>query len=84
MGDADADAAREHHEAAAQAVHEDQGKYGEDEIDGASDNNVEENVVGSVAGAAVNLGGVVEQDIDAGLLLERSERDTRWREHDAR
>ena len=51
MGYSNADAAREHHEAAADAVDEDHGKHREGEVDGAGD-DVEEYIVGSVAGAA--------------------------------
>ncbi len=42
MGDADADAAREHHEAAAETIDEDHGQHGKNEVDGAGDNDVEE------------------------------------------
>src|ERR1700722_6665311 len=76
MGDADADAAGKHHEAATKAVDKGHCEHGEDEVNGASDDDVEEYIVGSVAGAAINLGSVVEKDVDAGPLLERSESDS--------
>src|SRR5579859_7843274 len=75
MGDADANAAGEHHEAAAKAVDEEHGEHGEDKVDGAGDHDVEEYIVGSVAGAAIDLGSIVEEDVDAGPLLQRSEGD---------
>src|ERR1039457_7069630 len=75
MGDADPDAAGKHHDAAAKAVYENHGEQGEDEVNGAGDDDVEEYIVGSVAGAAIDFGGVVEEDVDAGPLLEHSEGD---------
>src|ERR1700730_5134640 len=75
MGDANADAAGKHHDAAAEAVYKNHGEHGEDEVNGAGDDDVEEYIVGSVAGAAIDFGGVVEEDVDAGPLLEHSEGD---------
>src|ERR1700745_191754 len=73
MGDADADAAGQHHNAATKAVDENHGEHGEDEVNGAGDDDVEKYIVGSVAGAAIDFGGVVEEDVDAGPLLEHRE-----------
>src|ERR1700733_2894928 len=75
MGNSDADATGEHHETAAKTVDEKHGEHGEDEVNGAGYDDVEEYIVGSVAGAAIDLGSVVEEDVDAGPLLERSKRD---------
>src|SRR5579859_6454461 len=71
----DANATGEHHEAAAETVDEHHREHGEGEVNGAGNHDVEEYIVGSVAGTAINLGGVVEEDVDAGPLLERSESD---------
>src|ERR1700679_3556765 len=76
MGAADADQAGGNNEAATKWVDKGHGEHGEDEVNGASDDDVEEYIVGSVAGAAIDLGSVVEEDVDAGPLLERSEGDT--------
>src|SRR6266567_3881633 len=75
MGSADADAAGKHHDAAPEAVDEDHGEHGEDEVNCAGDDDVEKYIVGSVAGATIDFGGVVEEDVDAGPLLEHSEGD---------
>src|SRR5579859_1997416 len=75
MRDTDADAAGEHHETAAKAVDEEHGEHGEDEVNGAGDHDVEEYIVGSVAGAAIDLGSIVEENVDASPLLQRSKGD---------
>src|ERR1700744_2405305 len=75
MRNSDANAAGKHHEAAAEPVYENHGEHGEDQVNGAGDDDVEKYVVGSVAGTAIHLGGVIEKDVDAGPLLERSESD---------
>src|ERR1700722_7694101 len=70
MGDADANAAEEHHPAPAQLIDEQHRKHSKDKIDGTCDHDIEKDVVRAVACAAVNLGCIVEENVDTSPLLQ--------------
>src|SRR5579875_783733 len=75
MTDADAQAADNHQAPPAEAVDKRHRQQCEDKIDGAGDDNVEKNVIGAVAGAAIYLFGIVEKNIDATTLLQDGQTD---------
>ena len=66
---------KQHEKAAADAVDKEHGEQGEDEIDGAGDDDVEQDVVHAVAGAAIDLFRIVEEDVDAAPLLQHRQAD---------
>ena len=73
MGDAYSGATEEHESAAAVTVYENHGDEAGDEVDGAGDDDVEEDLADGVAGGAIDFVGVVEEDVDARPLLKNGE-----------
>ncbi len=71
----DAGATDEHERPAAKTIHHAEGDQGADQVDGAGDHDIEQDAVDVVAGAAVDLFGVVEDDVDAAPLLQHGEED---------
>ena len=72
-------AAEKHQRATANAIDEAEREQRENEVDRAGDDDVEENAADAVAGAAIDVFGVVEDDVDAAPLLQDGERDSRFR-----
>ena len=74
VAEAHSGAAQQHQLSAAQAIDKGHGNQGENQIDGAGDDDVKHDAADAEARAAINLLGVVEEDVDPAPLLQCGQR----------
>ena len=75
MRQPDAEAAEDHQAAPSRPIDQTHRDQCEDQIDGARDHDIEQDIADAIAGAAINLIGIVEQDVDAAELLQNRQHD---------